>query len=113
MRGRGCISRKSWRYFPIATQNLIKVQLQPTIATWVDVLKLVTGYLGQSVAFRFSALEMDHGLDPFQEVGASRGDSQNNQTSTFDPSWVCPYLMVLGTLDLEDFKVPYLSTSNV
>jgi hypothetical protein len=29
--------------------------LQPTIATWVDVLKLVTRYLGPSAAFRFSA----------------------------------------------------------
>jgi hypothetical protein len=54
---------------------------------------------------------MGHGLDPFQEVGASRGDAQNNRTSAFDPSRVSPCLMVIGTLDLEDLKVPYLSTS--
>jgi hypothetical protein len=54
---------------------------------------------------------MGHGLDPVQEVGASRGDAQNNWTSAFDPSWVSPCLMVIGTLDLEDFGVPYLSTS--
>jgi hypothetical protein len=54
---------------------------------------------------------MGHGLDPVQEVGASRGDAQNNQISAFDPSRVSPYLMVIGTLDLEDLKVPYLSTS--
>jgi hypothetical protein len=56
---------------------------------------------------------MGYGLDPIQEVGASRGDAQNNQTLAFDPSQVSPCLMVLGTLDLEDFKVPNLSTSNV
>jgi hypothetical protein len=28
---------------------------------------------------------MGHGLDPVQEVGASRGDAQNNRTSAFDP----------------------------
>jgi hypothetical protein len=54
---------------------------------------------------------MGHGLDPVQEVGASRGDAQNNRTSAFDPSWVSPCLMVIGTVDLEDFEVPYLSTS--
>jgi hypothetical protein len=54
---------------------------------------------------------MGHGLDPVEEVGASRGDAQNNQTSAFDPSRVSPYLMVIGTLDLEDLKSPYLSTS--
>jgi hypothetical protein len=56
---------------------------------------------------------MGHGLDLIQEVGASRGDAQNNQTSTFNPSQVSPCLMVLGTLDLEDFSVPYLTTSIV
>ena len=56
---------------------------------------------------------MGHGLDPIQEVGASRGDAQNNRTLAFNPSWVSSFLMVLGTLDLEDFKVPYLSTYNV
>jgi hypothetical protein len=54
---------------------------------------------------------MGHGLDPVQEVGASRGDAQNNRTSAFDPSRVSPCLMVIGTLDLEELKVPYLSTS--
>ena len=54
---------------------------------------------------------MGHGLDLVQEVGASRGDAQNNRTSAFDPSRVSPCLMVIGTLDLEDLKVPYLSTS--
>jgi hypothetical protein len=54
---------------------------------------------------------MGHGLDPVQEVGASRGDAQNNQTSAFDPSRVSPCLMVIGMLDLEDLKAPYLSTS--
>ena len=54
---------------------------------------------------------MGHGLDPVQEVGASRGDAQNNQTSAFDPSWVSPCLMVIGMLDLEGLKAPYLSTS--
>jgi hypothetical protein len=49
---------------------------------------------------------MGHGLDPIQEVGASRGDTQNNQTSAFNPSQVSPYLMVLGTLDLEDLQFP-------
>ena len=106
MRGRGGISRKRWLYFPIATQNPIKVRLQPTIATWVDVLQLVTRYLSPSVAFRFSASEMGHGLDLVQEVGASRGDAQNNWTLPFDPSWVSPCLMLIGTLDLEDFEVP-------
>jgi hypothetical protein len=33
---------------------------------------------------------MGHGLDPFQEVGASTGDAQNNRTSAFDPSRVSP-----------------------
>ena len=47
---------------------------------------------------------MGHGMDPIQEVGASRGDTQNNQTSTFDPSRVSPRLMVIGMLDLEDFE---------
>jgi hypothetical protein len=47
---------------------------------------------------------MGHGLDLVQEVGASRGDAQNNRTSAFDPSWVSPCLMVIGTLDLEDFE---------
>jgi hypothetical protein len=56
---------------------------------------------------------MGHGMDPFQEVGASRGNAQNNWTLAFKPSWVSPCLMVLGTLDLEDLKVPYLSNSNV
>jgi hypothetical protein len=65
------------------------------------------------VAFRFLASEMGHGLVPFQEVGVSRGDAQDNRTSVFDPSRVSPFRMVLGTLDLEDFKVPCLSTSNV
>ena len=54
---------------------------------------------------------MGHGLDPVQEVGASRGDTQNNRTSAFEPSRVSPCLMVIGTLDLEDLKAPYLSTS--
>ena len=54
---------------------------------------------------------MGHGLDPIQEVGASREDVQNNQTSDFDPSRVSPCLMVIGMLDLEDLKAPYLSTS--
>jgi hypothetical protein len=56
---------------------------------------------------------MGHRLDLVQEVGASRGDAQNNRTSAFNPSQVSPCLMVLGTLDLEDFKVPYLTTSIV
>jgi hypothetical protein len=56
---------------------------------------------------------MGHRLDPFQELGDSRGDAQNNQISAFDPSRVSPFLMVLGTLDLEDFEVHYFSTSNV
>jgi hypothetical protein len=89
------------------------VQLQPTISTWVDVINLVTKYLVQRATFKFLASEMGHGIDPFQELGESRGDAQNNCTSDFDPSWVCPYLMVLGTLGLEDLKVPYFSTSNV
>ena len=50
---------------------------------------------------------MGHGLDPIQEVGASRGDAQNNRTSAFNPSQVSPCLMVIGTLDLEDLKAPY------
>jgi hypothetical protein len=91
----------------------MKVQLQPTIATWVDVLNLAIRYLSQSETFRFSTLEIGDGLDPFQELGDSRRDIQNNRTSAFDPSQVSPCLMVLGTLDLEDFKVPYLSTSNI
>jgi hypothetical protein len=41
------------------------------------------------------------------------GDAQNNWTSAFNPSRVSPCLMVLGTLNLEDFKVPYLTTSIV
>jgi hypothetical protein len=49
---------------------------------------------------------MGHGLDPIQEVSASRGDAQNNRTSAFNPSRVSPCLMVLGTLDLEDFQFP-------
>jgi hypothetical protein len=49
---------------------------------------------------------MGHELDPVQEVGASRGDAQNNRTSAFNPSQVSPYLMVIGTLDLEDFQFP-------
>jgi hypothetical protein len=69
------MSRKNWRYLPIATQNPVKVRLQPTITTWVDVLQLVTRYLSPSAAFRFSASEMGYGLDPVQEVGASRGDA--------------------------------------
>jgi hypothetical protein len=89
------------------------MKLHPTIVTWVDVLNLVTRYLDQSVTFRFSASEMGHMMDPFQELGDSRGDAQNNWTSTFYPSRVSHYHMVLGTLDLEDFKVPCLSTSNV
>ena len=80
--------------------------MQPTISTWVDVLNLATRYLGQNAAFIFSASEMGHGLDPFQELGDSRGDAQKNRTSAFDPLWVSPCLMVLGTLELEDLKVP-------
>jgi hypothetical protein len=49
---------------------------------------------------------MGHELDTVQEVGASRGDAQNNQTSAFNPSRVSPYLMVIGTLELEDLKFP-------
>ena len=54
---------------------------------------------------------MGHRLDPVQEVGASRGDAQNNRTSAFDPSRVSLCLMVIETLDLEDFEVPYLTTA--
>jgi hypothetical protein len=49
---------------------------------------------------------MGHRMDPVEEVGASRGDAQNNQTLAFNPSWVSPYLMVIGTLDLEEFQFP-------
>jgi hypothetical protein len=56
---------------------------------------------------------MGHGMDPVQEVGASRGDVQNNRTSAFNPSCVSPCLMVIGTLDLEDFQFPILTTSIV
>ena len=45
-------------------------------------------------------------MDTVQEVGASRGDAQNNQTSAFNPSQVSPCLMVIGTLDMEDFQFP-------
>jgi hypothetical protein len=92
MRGRGFISRKSWRYLPIATQKPIKVQLQPIIATWVDVLKLATRYLDQCEEFIFLALEMGHGLDPFQEVGASRG---THRTTRPHPSTLHGYLPTL------------------
>jgi hypothetical protein len=46
---------------------------------------------------------MGHGIDLVQEVGASMGDAQNKWTSAFNPSWVSTFLMVIGTLDLEDF----------
>jgi hypothetical protein len=65
------------------------------------------------VTFRFSASEMGHRMDPLQDLGDSRGNTKENWTSAFNPSWVSPCLMVLGRLDLEDLKVPYLSTSNV
>ena len=45
-------------------------------------------------------------MDPLQEMGASKGDAQNNRTLAFNPSRVSPYLMVIGTLDLEDFQFP-------
>jgi hypothetical protein len=37
------------------------------------VLNMATRYLGQTAEFIFSASEMGHGLDPFQELGDSRG----------------------------------------
>jgi hypothetical protein len=40
-----------------------------------NVLILATMYLGQSATFRFSALEMARRMDPFQELGDSRGDA--------------------------------------
>jgi hypothetical protein len=38
--------------------------------------------------------------------GCLKGGCTEQPTSAFDPSWVSPYLMVLGTLDLEDLKFP-------
>jgi hypothetical protein len=73
---------------------MIKLQLHPTISTWVDVLNLATRYLDQSATFIFSASEMGHWLDPFQELGDSRGDAQKNWNLAFNPSQVSPCLLV-------------------
>ena len=47
---------------------------------------------------------MGHGMDLIQEVGASMGDAQNNQTSAFNPSRVSPCLMVLEHLTWRIFS---------
>jgi hypothetical protein len=41
------------------------------------------------------------------------GMHRTTRHRAFNPSRVSPFLMVLGTLDLDDFKVPYLTTSIV
>ena len=55
---------------------------------------------------------MGHGLDPFQELGNTRGDTEKLDLG-LQPFMGISLPCGVGTLDLEDLKVPYLSTSNV